>query len=547
MHSLAVLWLITRFNSGERRMSINPFESHDIGIELYSLNVVRNPQVLNLSYVEMRMKNKESTRYAIAFTDQLPLHSVNQQLVQIFSEFWERRVLNVIIIFWTNRLNCFTYSPFGETFLMPVSVNETRAERLFVEKSNNLLGHTIRVGMFYEPQRAIIWGQQMKGIDGEFAQMVIKSMNATLQLIEPTDDGLLGEMFANGSSNGIFALLQNHTVDMSFNARFFRMHSFRGAIEPTLTIGRDDLCIMVPRSGYSLNLDNIFDSFEWIVWILIIIALPIYAIFFHVYHRRCGCSRRVHSISHIFLRLFGWNVNQPYMRSPKTPFAKLMIALWIVYSAVITNWYNSNLTSFLMVKSRLPDITTIHQLEQSNYHILTIQRYVDMLNEFLINSKEHQSLMGRIHATDYADLYSRTVQSDTSYAYAHKEHLIRYILRKGHLFDRFVQMQECPVPFINVYALSYGSPYKGRVNWILSQAQDCGLIDHWMEIGLHRDNINQARSLKSACEQGISISISHLQSAFYILLFGCIVSFLVFLFEINRKSGHCATDFDAHI
>lgn len=485
------------------------------------------------------MKNKELTKYIVVFTDKLLL-DFHHWLKEIFDEFWKREVLNVIIMFWTDRLNCFTYSPFDVNFFIPFDVSEVEPNRIFFEKTKNLNGHPLRVGMFFEPQRAKIYrsGSEiiMKGIDGSFTKVAMKAMNATLKLIQPMDDANLGELFSNGSTNGVFAEFQNESIDMSFNARFFRMKHFRGIIEPTVTIGRDDLCILVPRSGFSLNLDNIFDTFELPVWILIMISLPIYTFFFHLYDLKKSRSfRKLFSFSHAFLRLLGWNLNQPYMNSPKTALAKIMIGLWITYSAVITNWYNSNLTSFLMVKPRLADITTLQQLAQSNYHILTLQRYADLINEFLINSKEYPNLLGRCHNIDTFALYGHILSKNKSFAYAHKEHLLRFALRKGRLFDTFSQMKECPVPFINVYAVSFGSPYKGRINWILMRLQDSGIIDHWLDIGLHRQKINEARHPKSPSQEHVSISISHLQSTFYILLIGCIVSGLVFLCEIGLK------------
>lgn len=475
------------------------------------------------------MKNKEYTHYVIVFTEKITSDSFDKKLKQIFSEFWDRHVLNVIVVFWTNKLNCFTYSPFDKPkFLIPLNTNVTNPECIFYDKTINLNGHQLKIAMFNEEERARISyvGKKyiMKGIDGGFGGMVIKKMNATLKLIEPTDGATLGELFPNKSTNGIFALLQNETADMSFNARFFRMQHFQNTIEPTVSLGRDDLCILVPRTGISLNLDNIFDTFESPVWLLIVIVLPIYAFFVHL------CSHcKPHSFSHVFLRLFGWNVNQPYMRTPKATMVKIMLGLWITYSAVITNWYNSNLTSYLMVKPRLPDIKTLYQLEQSNYHILTMHKYVSLINEFLIN-KEHQNLLGRIDFVDAVEISKRVLEKDTSYAYAHKEHILRFMVSKGHLYDTFAQMTECPVPFINVYALAYGSPYKGRVNWILSQSQDCGIIDRWLDMKSHIDKLIQARQQKSTSEHH-AITIVHLQSAFYILFFGCIVSSLVFFFE----------------
>lgn len=506
---------------------------------MYSVNIVRNANELNLSYVKKKMKNKEYTRYVIVFTEKMSSTSIRSELKKIFKVFWQREVLNAIIVAWTDELNCFTYTPFGEQFLIQFNVNETRTEQLFYEKTKNLMGHTLRIGMFFESQRANITRingkTKMNGIDGGFAQMVIRRMNATLQLIRPKDGANLGELLPNKSSNGIFALLKNDTVDMSFNARFYRMSHFHGNIEPTITLGRDDLCILVPRTGISLNLDNIFDAFELPVWTFAVIALPVYALFFHVYYGKWRGYRKSHSLSHSFLRLFGWNLNQPYMRSPKTTLAKILLGLWITYSAVITNWYNSNLTSYLMVKPRLPDIDTLEQLEQSNYHILTVPRYSDVISEFLINLTHHQRLMGRVHSVEHEyELFQRIFARDTSFAYANKAHIMRFALNKGNLFDTFALMKECAVPFLNVYALSYGSPYKGRVNWLLTQSRDCGIIDHWMDIKSHIEKLNQVRHQKSASEQHVAISISHLQSAFYILGFGCVVSFIVFLYEIYK-------------
>lgn len=260
------------------------------------------------------MKNKEYSRFSIVFTDQLHRDSYIAELKEVFSEFWKRRVLNVIVIFWMETLHCFTYSPFEERFLVPLNVSGMDSKQLFYEKAKNLNGHQLRIGMFYEPQRSKIiriGGQTvLEGVDGKVAKMVVQSLNATFKIIEPLDDANLGELFLNGSSNGVFSQFQNETIDMSFNARFFRMKHFRGVIEPSISIGRDDLCILVPRTGISLNLDNIFDAFELPVWIFIIISLPIYAIFFYRYDKKKRIYRNPQCFIHIFLRLFGWNLNQ---------------------------------------------------------------------------------------------------------------------------------------------------------------------------------------------------------------------------------------------
>lgn len=531
------------------------FEAEGIGIGFYSLHIVRTLDDLDLSYVLEHCQNKESARYVILI-EQKTKPDFNR-LKQIFRKFWSRSVLNIIIIYWTTHLNAMSYMPFGGQFLLNINPNETRIEHLFPEKAANLFGHPMRVGLFHEPQRAnfVQHGSEnfthdhmpfMKGTDGRFTKLLIKSMNATLQLIQPGDNANLGERFPNGSSNGIFAYLQNGTVDVGLNARFYRYQQFRHRIEVTVTIGRDDLCILVPRAGIASNLDNLFDSFEAPVWFLIIIALPIYSLVFHIFTKKrpqnsmpepSSFYASTSTFVEVFVRFLGWNVNQPYKYIPNAMKIKFLLGIWIIYTAIITNWYNSTITSYLMLRPRLPDIKTLQQLEQSNYHILTNQRYVDLINEFVNSTADYPRLVGRIHAIENNEIYQRILKKDTNYAYANKEHINNFILRKGHVHNSFAAMKECPVPFINVYAVSYGSPFKGRINWILMQAQDNGLFTFWEELKAHQENILRTRHSfhRRRHNHHEPIKVYHLQTAFYIWFAGCFIGVFIFVAEIGWK------------
>lgn len=503
---------------------------------------------LDLAYVTKRMPNKEYARYVILLDEKLEPDPKNRtQFEIIFKQFWEKNVLNVVIICWTAQLQVMTYTPFGVQFLIELNPVEMRPEHLFYDKVRNMYGHPLRVGLFSEPMKAEIQytdegtdaSVKIIGVDGFFTKLVIQKMNATLKLVQPMDQANLGELFPNGSSNGIFAYLQNQTIDVGFNARFFRHQQFRYKIETTATIGRDDLCIIVPRSGIASNLDNLFDSFEAPVWILIIIASPLYPFIFHYYviqRRPKESSALSRSFIETYMRFFGWNLNQPSRYIPIASSAKIFLFLWIVYSAVITTWYSSAITSFIMIKPQLPDIKTLNQLEASNLHILTIQRYVDTIYGYLNNSHEHPGLLGRLHAIEHVDIFERIWNRDTMFAFAHKEHVNNFILRKGATWEHFAQMTECPVPFLNIYALPFGSPYKGYINWILMRAKDSGLFTFWNDMKDHNDNIRtHKRHHNSDGDSHEPIKVYHLQTAFYIWAAGCWTSFCIFCVEIIWK------------
>lgn len=70
--------------------------------------------------------------------------------------------------------------------------------------------------------------------------------NSSIELHQPDNENL-GGLFPNGSASGILKYLLDESVDVGLNARFFRYKIFQGRVEVTPTVGRDDVCVIVPR------------------------------------------------------------------------------------------------------------------------------------------------------------------------------------------------------------------------------------------------------------------------------------------------------------
>lgn len=487
------------------------------------------------------MQNKELLRYAILFEEKLDADTIDQQLHTIFHEFWLRKVLNIIVIFWTTKLNCITYSPFDERFVIPLNANETRSDHLFYDKAKNMNGHLLKVGLFSDPSRAIFKRRnfsqpidlaRMRGVDGLFTSLVITKMNATIQIIEPVHSNL-GGFIENGTANGVLGYLLNDTVDVGLNARFFRYRQFLGCIEVSTTTGRDDLCILVPRAGIISNIGNIFDSFEIPVWILIIIALPLYAFVIELYVKFHSAAPQSMSFGRSLLRFFGWNINQPQSHLPNAAILKCLFSIWIFYSFFITSFYGGNLTSYLLLKPRAADIKTLKEFHDTNYKIRAMSRYADLLNELTINDR---SFSGRIEIISEQEYFTYLRTKERKYAYANKNHLNRFYLKNRLLFEAYRQIEECPLPYINVYAFPYGSAYKRSINEILQRVQAAGLYDLWNRMDSYRGTFQRARYLfrqRNDVDSNthVPISIYHLQSAFYLWLLGCLLSVTVLFIE----------------
>lgn len=268
------------------------------------------------------------------------------------------------------------------------------------------------------------------------------------------------------------------------------------------------------------------------VWILIVIALPLYTFIVEVYLERHHSARNTPTYGRTLIRFFGWNLNQPCQRLPDVTHAKCLFCIWIIYSFVITSFYSGNLTSYLLFRPRLPDIGNLKELEQSDYKILTIDRYTDLITEMTVGDR---SFAGRVDIRSPSDFYQHLRVKDTKYAYANKHHINAYILNFEQLHETYVEVDECIVPYINVYALSYGSPYKGRINSILQRIQSAGIYDLWIKVGMRKATFRRIRRTLKRHPQTdnseIPLSIYHLQTAFYLWFFGCILSTCVFCAE----------------
>lgn len=515
------------------------FEKEDASIRMFHLNIVQNPNHVNLSYVKYRFPDKHRSHFVILFEQ--PLNDYVSVLPKIFEGFWKREVLKALIVFWSTDLSVITYTPFGEEYLVSIPIENTSLMDLFPDKARDMNGHPLKVSLFFEETRAIFNRNfhndqldSITGTDGLLTQLMIRRMNATLVLIQPNDGADIGEFMKNGNITGSMGQIANSMVDVSFNTRFLRIVQFKRKVEPTVTNGRDDICILVPKAGFASSVSNLFRSFSPPLWISTILAVPI---FIFIYKLFCIGSKEkaIVSWNDIVFNVIAWNLLQTNSKLPKRWVVRILIGTWAMYTLLITSSYGGNLTSNLLFRRMMPDINTIKQLDQSNYQLITFDRYTDLINNFL-NQTNYKRLKKRIKPMTQQEFYEMIDKNDTRYAYANKYHINfkLYNTRLNGGRQIFHNMPECPVPYVVIYGMRYGSPYKQRINYILRQAQEAGFIDYWDN--KDKKKISGKRSLQSGGSEAlVPLSILHLQSAFFIYFIGLALSIVYFFYETFGK------------
>lgn len=394
----------------------------------------------------------------------------NNELERVFAEIWDKQVLNALIVYWNETLQVVTFRPFPELSLDFIQGSQLHNHsRLFYDKARNLYGQPLKIIAFYDDSRARFDRRNTNDLsalertDGLLGRLIIEKMNASLELSEPADGMEIGELFPNKTATGCLAALMSGKYDMGLNVRFYRLNHFEGNVEATYAIGRDDICFLVPRKGKAPDFANIFRPFRKYTWISIFVSLPCYVFVFYLLVVR---HNRLRSFQYFILQFYAYMLQQSASFIPRSNRQRILIIFWIWGVFLLSSMYQGKMSGSLIVPKDQPDIQNIEQLANSNLKIMSFSRYNRQIIEFFSDLKYkgvYKPLFRKLINGSIDDFYNMIGQFNPSYAFANKYH-INVHLRRNYTQDSaifFHQVQQCAVPFLGVYGIRYGTPYKG--------------------------------------------------------------------------------------
>lgn len=351
----------------------------------------------------------------------------------------------------------------------------------------------------------------------------------------------IGELFPNHTATGCLNALMSGDYDFGLNMRFYRLEHFEGKVEATLSIGRDDICFLVPRKGKSIDIGNLFRPFNLETWILIGAFLPSYVLIFyaligakHTMEPPNSAAANHRSFQYYFLYFYGCLLQQSFPFIPPIRLIRILIANWIIGVLLLSFMYQSTLSGSVIIPKDSPDIDDMEELAKSDLKIASFARYNRQIVQFFSDPVYHgvyNPLLNKLIDCSIGDFNELIKSFDRSYGFANKHHINMY-LRRMYTKDSSVfyhQVKQCPVPYLGVYGIQYGTPYKKHINFIIRQAQEGGLIEEWERA----NRISEQKSQANLNSGGglVRFSLTHLQTAFYLLFLGLTIATLTFCGE----------------
>lgn len=439
------------------------------------------------------------------------------------------QILNVIAMLQMidgGGVRAFTYSPYADEIIQ-LPDDAFRLDELFSNKIN-FNGRPLHVSMFSEEVRAIMnVSPRIMGPDGDMAYLLAEYLNATLIVQSPPDKLEYGNPTSAHNASGSLGQVVRQEVDISLNSRFMRFDLFRenNIVEATNNIGRDDMCAIVPMPKFMSPIHNLLHSLDKTVWMLAFVV-----IFPFTFLLQCAAARTDFQQFQLLDAVRGY-FNQTLTQLPTTSVLRSIIIWWIVYCFIMTNIFQSCLTSTFTVKTLEKEINNIEQLIKSDYSIIAAVDYGKLISRYFdgMPLSGRGKLLEKMRLVEWSE-YNRMIDdNNTGYAYVNKYHLTTFYAnaKTNERAPIYRAIKECPVPFLACYIVPFGSPLLGRLNEIIGQLEQSGIFRYWER----RVNADPMRApIVRSSGQPEPLQLEQMFS-FYFLLCGLCTASVIFLLE----------------
>ncbi|KAF5278846.1 hypothetical protein FQR65_LT03535 [Abscondita terminalis] len=417
--------------------------------------------------------------------------------MRVGKNLWKLKILNFFFVYVTTKLEIVTYNPFVTSKLINYA------------DDGRHLG-----GVLEEIPRSVIKQDKIYSTDYDFMLRILKHLNASVEVVK----FLYGKRSYNMLSTSIF----RGDVDFGMMTYFLFNSSFSGVanVERYAYPHRiDAVVILLPKPELIPTYMNIFLVFNYVVWIAFTLAFVGITLMMEAVD---VVSRRNEILTGdaSFLQIVRIVSNVPTIERQKRVLSKRFVfgcCLWLTFFFHVS--FNCNLTSTLVKPKEFNMITTISELVKSKRKI-----YIE--KAFAAYSTSYNTMQNQYLYANTNFISEMIMSGETRYGYGctSLEAARIFMTEVEQKFNKnlFYVLKEHLVPGHRAYVFPKNSPYVSTINEMMLK---------FYETGLYKIKHKNKKLLANHTNK-TPLTLSHMQTPFYLLILGLIVSALVFAGEI---------------
>lgn len=496
-------------NQGKKLKTLYLSEVNEIYIFLQNIN--------NLQSILIEIRNYKIYNYGgkfqIIICEELETMNISDDDFELI---WKESILNVAVIYFYKGFNIFGYNPYTKQIVNHTATYKT--EEMFVNLLQNLHGYSLKVSICNDYPRNIYNNGTIYGSDLTLLQHMVKYMNASIKYIyHESFDGILDDMV-------------NNKTDFSFIG-YFASNNLN-QIKYTYPETMDDVVILAPEMKSIPLYYNLFQVFPYTAQLFyLLLAITLYIIIRLIFK----CKNITPTDFSVFFDIFAISLNNPLPNWSKKIFTiKILLMSWMLNCLILNSVFQTSLTSVYIKSLKVRNMRNLYELHESQLRIYIPEDFAKLISEdnivrdqLITDSKENviNKLMEGTERAAFAlpSSYVRTIYRFNKIPPGQAVASARNIKRSKYLmlFDRLV-------PGHKVYLFPLQSPYLKQVDKFIRFDREHVLLQTTISNG----RTNRRRRSFDINNKYISFTLSHLQTIFYLLDIGLLLSCFIFIAEI---------------
>ena len=375
------------------------------------------------------------------------------------------------------------------------------------------------------------------GWEVKLLTIITETMNMTLHYLEPFDD-IWDVTDSTGNYVGFARKLLNDKADVALGLIIVRL-PLPVVVVPTRPHHWGQLSWYVPCGSRYPRWMSISRMFSGSVWVLlmtsVVLSVPVIT-----FLARFSDDSHYKTESNTFFNTWASILSVSVPAMPRTWPLRCFFMSWICYSLAVGTVFQTYLTSFLIDPGIMPHPRNLEELVRSDMK-LGIAYKDEVFYQDRTDSQARRILAKKVECSD----------PDTCYIWA-KNHKNLSILTS----DLLYKFQSSQIPSYDtssnslcqiedgvvehgpiVMVLPKGSALLDRINDVIFHVVEAGVFGYWVKMTDHIQMVKEKAFFPGGfSDEYYKLSLEHLQSAFYLLLLGYCLSFVIFVTEHISKS-----------
>ncbi|XP_068207781.1 ionotropic receptor 21a-like [Palaemon carinicauda] len=412
---------------------------------------------------------------------------------------------------------------------------------IFVDRFESFEGYEFHLGTWYDDFPYLYQSKTEPegvgdGVEVEMLDAIALVLNYSYTLTtEPPD--LKWGAFDNGSWTGMLGMV--HRKDKNFTVNYFGITGERvNAFDASVSYWMEGfgMCMMSPPPLPKWR--GLYYPFTPNIWLAVVLT-TVFVIILMAVQDRLQPTPFLKSFGETWSYMVRLNFNNSLPRLPHAQWQRIFVGFWCLYCFLIAAAYTANLIAFLTIPVFPLRIQTVKQLSESDYGV-SMYDYGEFVPGALISSKDryYRTLGEKLELHPDYDGAVRLMLAGT-HAYIESYSYNRILMSVEYQAKNSYMLREQLYPGHLCWYFQKNTAWKYKFDWGIQRLVESGLIAYWLKIKnedfLGRD-FERRQQLESEERSEQSLTLEHLQGAFFLLLIAWISSTIVLLVEILHNN-----------